>query len=230
MEDNLEREELERLRLLEFYQRNIFGGGREQELGWLFLNHRNRYGLTQQEFARRIRLTPGTIHHYESLEKTLIPELQDALRAHKLTFKEARSIAAFTIGSNIPDCDRQRDIAAPFLSGELSSVVVERLVGLAKANPELGISALRQMLDGRRFSPAPEPREDAKKINPDDLTVPNADLPAMIAKLAGELDALTLQGIPGYERRLPLLTQLRILEPKVQAALLICQVGSRVAS
>ena len=38
-----------------------------------FYSYRRSHGITQQELARRTGITPGTIHHYESLIRTLDP-------------------------------------------------------------------------------------------------------------------------------------------------------------
>jgi len=92
------------------------------QLGRAFIQYRDKYGVTQQELARRTGITPGTIHHYESLIRTLAPGLGGKVDSGELTFKEARSIA------DIEDHERQMEIAKPFVDGVLSSVHVERIV------------------------------------------------------------------------------------------------------
>ena len=87
-------------------------------LGEQFLSFRNKFTVTQQELAKKTGITPGTIHHYESLIKTLEPSLKIHVQNKNLTFKEARSIA------DIDDHLKQLELAKPFLDGTLSSVPV----------------------------------------------------------------------------------------------------------
>ena len=54
----------------------------------------------------------------------------------ELTFKEARSIA------DIDDHNRQIELAKPFLSGDLSSVHVEKIVSLAKKHPDSEVKVI----------------------------------------------------------------------------------------
>ena len=120
------RQERQELRLSEQYHNGLVP---PMVMAKEFYSYRRSHGITQQELARRTGITPGTIHHYESLIRTLDPRLGRRVDAGDLTFKEARSIA------DIDGHKRQREIAEPFLSGRLSSVHVERIVGRAKSSP-----------------------------------------------------------------------------------------------
>ena len=178
------------------------------QLGRAFLGYRERYGVTQQELARRTSITPGTIHHYESLIRNLDPELGKKVDSGELTFKEARSIA---------DIARQREIAAPFVSGQLSSVYVERIVGRAKNFPTKSIDdLLDEVVNGTK--PALEPEPTPLPRAPEPVIQQRKDLESMLLQLAGQLDSLPLQTIPEY-RRLKLVSTLRILDSRVQLAL-----------
>jgi transcriptional regulator with XRE-family HTH domain len=179
------------------------------EMGRAFLNYRERFGVSQQERARRTGITPGTIHHYESLVRNLVPDLGEKVKSGELTFKEGRSIA------DIEGADRQREIAEPFVSGRLSSVYVEKVVGHAKKNPGMPIEQiLEDVLKGTRaegkvqkeVEPTPKSGVDIFKLESTTL------------RLAGELDALQLQVIPEY-RRLNTISALRILDSKVQSTI-----------
>ncbi len=179
------------------------------EMGRAFLNYRERFGVSQQELARRTGITPGTIHHYESLVRNLAADLGEKVQSGDLTFKEGRSIA------DIEGADRQREIAEPFVSGRLSSVYVEKVVGHAKKNPDLPIEQiLEDVLKGTRAEDKVQ-----KDAGPTPKTgVDISKLESTVLQLAGELDALQLQVIPEY-RRLNTISTLRILDSKVQSAI-----------
>ncbi|MDA1279957.1 MAG: ParB N-terminal domain-containing protein [Chloroflexi bacterium] len=182
-------------------------------LGRAFMEYRDMHEVTQQELARRTGITPGTIHHYESLIRTLDPGLGEKVNNGELTFKEARSIA------DIEDHARQREIAQPFIEGRLSSVHVERIVGRAKTSATLSIEEIiEEVVNGKRAperEPEPAPViQPARPIEADTALIENA-----VLKIAGELDALQLQVIPEY-RRLKLISSLRILDSRLKSALL----------
>jgi ParB-like chromosome segregation protein Spo0J len=189
------------------------------DLGKAFIEYRDRYEITQQELARRTGITPGTIHHYESLIRTLAPGLGGKVNSGELTFKEARSIA------DIDDHERQMEIAKPFVDGRLSSVHVERIVGRAKSAPELSVDQIiEEVVNGKRPAKAPEPVEVEIKEKPEPRERNTESLENMVLHLAGELDALHMQVIPEY-RRLKLISSLRILDSRLRASLLSLNSG-----
>ncbi len=183
------------------------------DLGQAFIDYRDRYDVTQQELARRTGITPGTIHHYESLIRTLAPGLGGKVNSGELTFKEARSIA------DIDDHERQLEIAKPFVDGRLSSVHVERIVGRAKNAPELSIDQIiEEVVNGKRPVQKPEPEEPEIQEPQPPRERNTESLENMVLHLAGELDALPMQVIPEY-RRLKLISCLRILDSRLRASL-----------
>ncbi|MCH8103665.1 MAG: helix-turn-helix transcriptional regulator [Chloroflexi bacterium] len=185
------------------------------EMGRAFLNYRERFGVSQQELARRTGITPGTIHHYESLVRNLAADLGEKVRSGELTFKEGRSIA------DIEGADRQREIAEPFVSGRLSSVYVEKVVGHAKKNPGMPIEQiLEDVLKGTRAED--KVRKEAEPTPKTGVDISKLESSAL--QLAGELDAMQLQVIPEY-RRLNTISALRILDSKVQGAMLFLSGG-----
>ena len=194
------------------------------DLGQAFIEYRDRYDITQQELARRTGITPGTIHHYESLIRTLAPGLGGKVNSGELTFKEARSIA------DIDDHDRQMEIAKPFVDGVLSSVHVERIVGRAKNAPELSIDQIiEEVVNGKRPAQKPEP-EEVEVTEPQGPRERNTEsLENMVLHLAGELDALPMQVIPEY-RRLKLISSLRILDSRLRSALVSLNTGRALES
>ena len=183
------------------------------ELGKSFVRYREANNITQQELARRTGITPGTIHHYESLIKTLDPNLAEKLESGVLTFKEARCIA------DIDSHERQREIAQPFLDGRLSSVHVERIVGIAKSNRNMSVD---DIINARN----PNEKKNSNSADtvfsvqpPEAVQIADPDLvESSILRIAGELDALRLQHIPGY-RRLKLISSLRILDSRLKSTL-----------
>jgi ParB-like chromosome segregation protein Spo0J len=194
------------------------------DLGQSFIEYRDRYGITQQELARRTGITPGTIHHYESLIRTLAPDLGGKVNSGELTFKEARSIA------DIDDHERQLEIAKPFVDGRLSSVHVERIVGRAKNAPELSIDQIiEEVVNGKRPAHKPEP-EKTEVTGPQPQRERNTEsMENMVLHLAGELDALPMQVIPEY-RRLKLISCLRILDSRLKSALVSLNSGRALES
>tara|TARA_B100000676_G_C18091631_1_gene860470 strand:- start:525 stop:1589 length:1065 start_codon:yes stop_codon:yes gene_type:complete len=193
------------------------------QLGRAFMEYRDNHDVTQQELARRTGITPGTIHHYESLIRTLDQGLGEKVDSGELTFKEARSIA------DIDDHVRQREIAQPFIDGRLSSVHVERIVGRAKTSATLSIEdIIEEVVNGKpapELEPEPAPViQRAIPVEADTALIENA-----VLKIAGELDAMQLQVIPEY-RRLKLISSLRILDSRLKSALASLNGGVAVAS
>ncbi len=205
--NDLTEQEARELQLTENYHHEAVP---PMEMGRAFLSYREKYGISQQELARRTGITPGTIHHYESLVRNLAPDLGKKVESGALTFKEARSIA------DINDFERQREVAAPFVSGRLSSVYVEKVVGRAKKSPDSPIErVLEEVLKGTRAEATVKAEAERVPRTGVDLS----KLESGILQLAGQLDALQLQVIPEY-RRLKLISTLRILESKVESAVI----------
>ena len=179
-------------------------------LGEKFLDFRKEFSITQQELAKKTGITPGTIHHYESLIKTLAPKLKINVKNKELTFKEARSIA------DIDDYDRQLQLAKPFLKGELSSVHVEKIVSLAKKHPATEVKVIiESVTKGRQIVEAKKAEPEKKIIeNPIDF----GSIDARILKISAEIDLIQSEEIPEF-KRLKLISSLRILQSRTQLAL-----------
>tara|TARA_E500000331_G_scaffold351619_1_gene398649 strand:+ start:789 stop:1679 length:891 start_codon:yes stop_codon:yes gene_type:complete len=179
-------------------------------LGEKFLEFRESFSITQQELAKKTGITPGTIHHYESLIKTLAPKLKENVRNKELTFKEARSIA------DIDDYDRQLQLAKPFLKGELSSVHVEKIVSLAKKHPTTEVNIIiESVTKGRQIVEEKKPEIEKK---PDENPIDFSSVDARILKLSAEIDLIQSEEIPEF-KRLKLISSLRILQSRTQLAL-----------
>ena len=79
----------------------------------------------------------------------------------ELTFKEARSIA------DIDDHNRQIELAKPFLSGDLSSVHVEKIVSLAKKHPDSEVNVIiESVTKGKQII-------EEKKVEPENIIEEN---------------------------------------------------------
>ena len=190
-----------------------------------FINYREQFHVTQQELARRTGITAGTVHHYESLRKTLSPKLQEHVDRGELTFKEARCIA------DLDGHDRQEELAQPFIDSRLSSVHVEDLVAKAKAEPSITSADLiaKFVVD--------EPPTLKKVVETPPVEVARNGQAAIHAErlngtyendfegmqedafmLAGSLEKLASSEIPEY-RRLRLVSTLRILSSRLNNAL-----------
>lgn len=204
--DALSEQEVQELQLSESYHHESVPS---MKMGKAFLDYRESFGISQQELSRRTGITPGTIHHYESLVRNLAPDLGERVASGELTFKEGRSIA------DIDGHDRQREIAVPFISGRLSSVYVEKIVGYAKKNPTKPVAQiLEDVLRGTKA----EERVQKEVTSAPKVGVDISKLEAVALDIAGELDLLPLQVIPEY-RRLNIISTLRILDSKVQGAI-----------
>ena len=191
-----------------------------------FISYRDKYHVTQQELARRTGITAGTVHHYESLRRTLSPKLQRYVDRGELTFKEARCIA------DIAGHGRQEELAEPFIESRLSSVHVEELVAKAKANPSASpkeiISGFISGEQKVEIEPVLEPVEDvALKNGNGEIHIERLsglygeNLEGMQEDaflLAGGLERLLSAEIPEY-RRLRLVSTLRILSSRLNIAL-----------
>ncbi len=209
VKENINEQEKFELLLSENYHSSLMS---PMDLGGSFIKYREKYDITQQELARRTGITPGTIHHYESLIRTLSPKLGEALTEGLLTFKEARSIA------DLDDHDRQMEIAKPFLEGKLSSVYVEKIVGRAKIASMLTVDQIvDEVVNGKKSQALIKnenlARTERKSNAPSTELIENS-----ILKIAGELEALQIKNIPEY-RRLKLISSLRILETRLKYSL-----------
>jgi DNA-binding XRE family transcriptional regulator len=179
-------------------------------LGEKFLGFRKEFSITQQELAKKTGITPGTIHHYESLIKTLAPKLKINVKNKELTFKEARSIA------DIDDYDRQLQLAKPFLKGELSSVHVEKIVSLAKKHPTTEVKVIIESVTKGRQIVEEKKSEPEKKIIENSIDFGSID--SRILKISAEIDLIQSEEIPEF-KRLKLISSLRILQSRTQLAL-----------
>ncbi len=190
-----------------------------------FIRYREKYHVTQQELARRTGITAGTVHHYESLRKTLSPKLQDHVDKGELTFKEARCIA------DIDGNQRQEELAQPFIDSRLSSVHVEELISKAKSNPEKPSAELiaEYVVDEPKVVAVEQkPPTNGVQVN-GHAAVRSGDLNGSYQDdlegmqenafmLAGSLEKLASADIPEY-RRLRLVSTLRILSSRLNNAL-----------
>ena len=199
-------QEREELMLMERYLCDTLSA---VEMGRAMEEYRVKHGISQQRFSRRVGLSPGTIHHYESLRHNLCPEVMADYERGAIKFKEARCLA------DISDFDRQRELAAPFASGQLSSVHIERLVRMAKAQTKTSpadlIAALEAELENElAVQPPISPAET-------DGTA-SAPLENRLMELAADVGELALRDVD-ETRRLRLISTLRILDSRLQVAL-----------
>jgi predicted transport protein len=181
-------------------------------LGEEFLSFREKFSVTQQELAKKTGITPGTIHHYESLIKTLAPSLKEHVKEKNLTFKEARSIA------DIEDHEKQFELAKPFLEGILSSVHVEKIVSLAKKHPKVEVKIIIESVT--KGKPIVEKMSEVEKEG-NEIEANSIDfdtIESRILDLSTEIDLIQSEEIPEF-KRLKLISSLRILQSRTQLAL-----------
>ena len=173
-----------------------------------FINFRKKNNISQQELSRRTGITPGTIHHYESLIKKLNPQLLKALDNGNLTFKEARCIA------DIDDFELQYEISKPFISGEISSVYVEKIIGNIKKNPKTPIEKIfKSVVNGNEIKPVVKKQNEIINNELKELSIEEK-----ILHFAIELDSVKGEEIPEY-RRLRVISTLKILDSKIKSTL-----------
>lgn len=175
-----------------------------------FIEFRKINKISQQELSRRTGITPGTIHHYESLIKKLSSKLLAFLDKGDLTFKEARCIA------DIDDIHLQNKIAEPFVSGEISSVYVEKIIGNIKKNPKTEIDKIiNSVINGKEIKPQRKNEHENKTIIEEEK---NLSIEEKILHFAIELDSVKEEEIPEY-RRLRVISTLKILDSKIKSTL-----------
>ena len=195
-------------------ERFLCGSNSSLDLGRRFLAYRKQYDINQLTLSTRLDVTAGTIHHYESLAKSLDKGLAAKVEEGKLNFKEARSIA------DITDHARQRALAKPFMNGSLSSVYVESLIKLAKKEQDTPVEELI-----RRVVSA----EDKERSTTSVATnlgsgqgavniVTEETLENALLRIAGRLAELAVSDVSEV-RRLRLISGLRILDSRLKAAL-----------
>lgn len=173
-----------------------------------FIEFRKSRKISQQELSRRTGITPGTIHHYESLIKKLDPKLLSYLDEGKLTFKEARSIA------DLEDFDLQNEIAKPFIEGKISSVYVEKIIKNVKKNPKTSLDKIiKNVVNGIEVSTSKE-----KFVSEISVIESNLSIEEKILNFSIELESISEQEIPEY-RRLRVISSLKILDSKIKSSL-----------
>ena len=205
--EGIDKSRLEELNLSEIY----FSGLKlPTEIAKDFINYRKRKNMSQQELSRRTKITPGSIHHYESLLKKLDPKLANELDQGKLTFKEARCIA------DLDDFDIQNKVAKPFIEGKISSVYIEKIVSLVKKNnyTQNLDKIIEDIISGTYiFNNKVEKKIPAKREHSSNMSIEHK-----IIQLASELESITNEEIPEY-RRLRLISSLKILDSRIKASL-----------
>ena len=173
-----------------------------------FIEFREKNNISQQELSRRTGITPGTIHHYESLIKKLNPILLKFLDQGQLTFKEARSIA------DLDNFELQTNIAKPFIEGRISSVYVEKIIGNIKRNPKLSIDQIiKNVINGIEIKE--NKPKISEKIYPEKK---EETIEEKILNFAIELGSMNEDDIPEY-RRLRVISSLKILDSKIKSSL-----------
>jgi len=173
-----------------------------------FIEFREKNNISQQELSRRTGITPGTIHHYESLIKKLNPILLKYLDQGQLTFKEARSIA------DLDNFDLQYNIAKPFIEGNVSSVYVEKIIANIKRNPKLPIDQIiRSVVKGIEIKD-----KKSKVLETIYEDKKEESIEEKILNFAIELDSMNEDDIPEY-RRLRVISSLKILDSKIKSSL-----------
>ncbi|MBM01485.1 MAG: hypothetical protein CL762_02040 [Chloroflexi bacterium] len=181
-------------------------------LGEEFLSFREKFSVTQQELAKKTGITPGTIHHYESLIKTLAPSLKQHVKQKNLTFKEARSIA------DIEDHEKQFELAKPFLEGILSSVHVEKIVSLAKKHPKVEVKIIIESVTKGKPIVEKVVAETKQGSGEQENSIDFSTIESRILDLSTEIDLIQSEEIPEF-KRLKLISSLRILQGRTQLAL-----------
>jgi len=187
-------------------------------LGDMMLACRREHRLSQQELARRMKITPGVIHHYESVSG-LPGSMRDDIEAGRLTFKEARSLADLGWGrERYSRADpRLLEIAALFTSGRLSSMYAEPVVAAAKANPNADVDELVTLafkLAFKRAKMQPRDWDSPPVVIRRSLVVDTKALQTHILALAGEIEAWGM-GEHSEVERMPVLAAARCLTDRL---------------
>ena len=131
-----------------------------------------------------------------------------------LTFKEARCIA------DIDNFKLQNEIAKPFVSGKISSVYVEKIIGNIKKNPKTDIEKIFNMvINGKEIKPIIKNEKEIIKDHGHNIeNTNNLSIEEKILHFAIELDSVKEEEIPEY-RRLRVISTLKILDSKIKSTL-----------
>ena len=189
-------------------------------LGDMMLACRRELDISQCELARRTGITARTCHHYEST--ALLPEPYRGYAASgKLRFKEARTLADLGVyhrksrdrAAYIEADPRFVEIAELFITGRLSSVWVEKIVGVAHDDPAATVDEIVQ----RVISKAPrKPRGYVDTSHPprQPIEASTATVRDHILALAGEVEAWGMAEHCEVER-MPVLAAARLLTDRL---------------
>ena len=181
-------------------------------LGDMMLACRREHRLSQQELARRMKITPGVVHHHESV--ALLPEpYRGYADSGKLTFKESRSLAdlGFARGQYFRPDERMHEIVALFTSGRLSSVYVEPIVRIAKAHQAATVDDLVTIMFSKAKTIPKAHRPPAMRERP---AIASETLRAHILGLAGEVEAWGM-GEHCEVERMPVVAAARLLTDRL---------------
>ena len=106
------------------------------------------------------------------------------------------------------------EISKPFISGEVSSVYVEKIIGNIKKNPKTPIEKIfKSVINGSEIKPAVKKENEIVNSDSKGLSIEEK-----ILHFAIELDSVKEEEIPEY-RRLRVISTLKILDSKIKSTL-----------
>lgn len=180
----------------------------EQARAWY--EHMKKYGLSQAALAGRIGIHPSSITYHIAMVERLDSDLVTEVEKERLQYKEAREIA------KIPDRERQREVAKPFIKGEVSSVHAQPIVSKARAEPTRPVE---DIVDEVVYGVKHVPKEELELAKPPETMLDiGFKLEEKILDLSQMLTAYDLSRIPAGQRQ-ALIGALKILADKIELAL-----------
>lgn len=180
----------------------------EQARAWY--EHLKKYGLSQTALADRIGISRSTVTYHIGMVERLDSNLVTEVEKERLQYKEAREIAT------IPDRERQREVAKPFLEGQVSSTHAQPIVKLAKEQPSRPIE---DIVDEVAYGVKHIPKEELELAKPPETMLDiGFKLEQKALDLSQMLATSDLSRIPGGQRQ-ALIGALKILTDRIRLAL-----------
>lgn len=102
----------------------------DDELGKAFADYCETFGISENELARRIGKSLPFVKERIFLVKKATGNIIASFQKGELKYSEAKEIA------HIPDEKRQKEVARPFIRGEVSSRHAAKVVEIARKEPQ----------------------------------------------------------------------------------------------
>lgn len=197
-------------REMQFAENRHFEEVQPLEIGRAINDYLNKYGESQHALAKKTGIAKHTISELVSLVTRLEVGVAHSLAEEKITFTEAREIAS------IEDKEKQKEVAKPFIRGEVSSRHAPSIVAKVREEPKRPVD---DVVDEVVYGVKHVPKEELELAKPPETMLDiGFKLEEKALDLSQTLTAYDLSRIPAGQR-LALTSALKILADKIELAL-----------